>query len=143
MNDIPRNPILPEMLALAERSVAQARQSFDDWMAATKRAVSSFEGQTVAAHANVRELQRKAIGFAERNVAASFAFAQNLMQARTADEIARLHADFVVEQLPDRSSARRHRTAVLMGRPAGSLQAFLCNARIYIATQQTVSYMSA
>jgi hypothetical protein len=69
MNDTPRNPILPDILELTERSVEQARQAFDDWMATTKRAVSAVEGQAAAAHSSARELQRKVMGFAEYNVA--------------------------------------------------------------------------
>jgi phasin len=99
MNDIPRNPILPDMLKLAEQSVEHAKQAFDDWMTATKRAVSAVEGQTAAVHSNARELQRQALGFAERNVRSSFEFAQRLMQARSPEEAAKLHADFISEQM--------------------------------------------
>ena len=68
-------------------------------MNATHRAVQSFEGQTTAAQTAARELQQQAIGFTQRNIAASFEFAQNLALAKSAEEVAKLHADFVSAQM--------------------------------------------
>lgn len=90
--------VMPDMHALAEQGVEQAKKSFDDMMAATRHAVATFEGQTVAAQSAARELQQQAMGFAERNIAASFEFAQSLVRARTPNEVAKLHADFVTKQ---------------------------------------------
>jgi hypothetical protein len=91
--------ILPEMQALAEQGVEHAKKAFDDLMAATQRAVSTFEGQTSAAQAAARELQQQAMGLAERNVTASFEFARNLLRAKSPEEVAKLHADFVTAQM--------------------------------------------
>ena len=91
--------VMPEMRALAEHSVEQAKNTFDDLMAATQRAVSTFEGRTAAAQATARELQGKAMGFAERNVAAWFDFAQELLRAKDAEHMVKLHADFVTSQM--------------------------------------------
>jgi phasin len=91
--------VLLEMRALAEQGIEQARNAFDELMTATHRAVSSFEGQTTAAQAAARDLQQQAMGFAQRNIAASFEFAQSLVRARSPEEIAKLHADFVTAQM--------------------------------------------
>ena len=64
------------MHAFAEQGVEQARKTFDQIMAATRQAISSFEGHTAAAQSAARELQQQAMGFAERNITASFEFAQ-------------------------------------------------------------------
>ena len=71
------------MRAFAEQSVQQAKKAFDDLMAATQRAVSTFEGQASTAQTSVLELQRKVASFAERNVATSFEFAQKLLRAKS------------------------------------------------------------
>jgi phasin len=89
----------PEMRAFAEHSVQQAMKAFDDLMTATARTVSAFEGQASSAHSGARELQRKVVGFSERNVAASLQFAQQLLQAKDADEVVRLHAEYVQAQM--------------------------------------------
>ena len=91
--------VLPEMRAFSEQGVEHARKAFDELMAATHRAISTFEGQATAAQTAARELQQQAMGFAERNITASFEFARNLVRAQTVEEVARLHTDFVTEQM--------------------------------------------
>ena len=88
----------PEMRAFAEQSFQQARKAFDDLMAATQRAVSSFEGQALTAQTSVLEMQRKAASFAERNIAISFEFAQKLLRAKSPEDVMKLHAEYVSAQ---------------------------------------------
>lgn len=88
-----------EMRRLAETSVAQARQAFEGFMAAAQQAVSRMESQTAAAQAGASDVSRKAMGFASQNMAASFAFAQKLAQARDVEEVMRLQADFLRSQM--------------------------------------------
>jgi phasin len=87
----------PEMRTFAEQSVAQARKAFDELMAATQRTVSTFEGQT--AQFGFLGLQQKVVSFSERNIAASFDFAQQLLRAKDGEEVMRLHAEFVKAQM--------------------------------------------
>ena len=89
----------PEMRKFAEQSVQQAKKAFDDLMTATHKAVSTFEGHASSAQTNALELQRKVVGYSERNVAASLEFAQKLMQAKAPEEAMKLHADYVKAQM--------------------------------------------
>ena len=89
----------PEMRKFAEQSVTQAKKAFDDLMTATQRAVSTFEGHASAAQTTAVELQRKVVGYSERNVSASLEFAQNLLQARDPETLMKLHADYVKAQM--------------------------------------------
>ena len=84
---------------IAEPSVAQAKQAFDGFMTAAQQAVSRMETQTAAAHAGASDASRKAMAFASQNMAASFAFAQKLAQARDVEEVMRLQADFLRSQM--------------------------------------------
>jgi phasin len=93
------NLLPPEMRAFAEQSVQHAQRAFDQLMSATQRAISNFEGQATSAHSNVLSLHQKVVGFSERNVAASFEFAQRLLHARDGEEVVRLHAEFVKAQI--------------------------------------------
>jgi phasin len=100
MADNPFNIMFPpEMRAFAEQSVAQARKAFDELMAATQRNISTFEGQTGTAPWGFRGLQQKVVTFSERNIAASFDFAQQLLHAKDGEEVMRLHAEFVKAQI--------------------------------------------
>ena len=93
------NLLPPEMRAFAEQSVQNAQKAFDQLMSATQNAISSFEGQAPSAHSNVLGLHQKVVGFSERNVAASFEFAQKLLHAKDGEEVMRLHAEFVKAQI--------------------------------------------
>jgi phasin len=100
MADQPFNNFLPpEMRKFADQSVQQAKKAFDDLMVATQRAVSTFEGHASSAQSNAVELQRKVIGYSERNVSASLEFAQNLMRAKGPEDVMKLHADYVKAQM--------------------------------------------
>ena len=89
----------PDMRKFAEQSVQQAKKAFDDLMGATQRAVATFEGNAKTAHTTALELQRKVVGYSERNVAASLEFAQNLLRAKDAEAVVKLHADYVKAQM--------------------------------------------
>jgi phasin len=93
------NMFPPEMRAFAEQSVAQAQKAFEEMMSATQRAVSSFGGQTPFANSGMFGLQQKVVSFSERNVRASFEFAQKLLHAKDGQEIMQLHAEFVKAQI--------------------------------------------
>ena len=89
----------PEMRKFAEQSVQQAKKAFDELMTATQRAVSTFEGHATSAQTAAIELQRKVVGYSERNVGASLEFAQKLMQAKGPEDVMKLHADYVKAQM--------------------------------------------
>jgi hypothetical protein len=46
-----------------------------------------------------KDVTGKALGFAEENVAASFDYAQKLVRARDVDEVMRLHAEYLQNQM--------------------------------------------
>jgi len=89
----------PEVRAVAEESVERAKKAFDGVMAATHQTIASLEGRATTAQSNARDVSRKAIGFAETNVAASFDFARRLVQARSPDEVVKLHTEFMQTQM--------------------------------------------
>lgn len=110
----------PEMRSFAEQSVEQARKAFDSFFQATQRAVSDFGGQAAAAQAGARDIQQKAVGYSERNIAASFDFAQKLLRAANPEDVARLHADHVKSQIAalTEQAAELGRTATVAMKPA-------------------------
>ena len=100
MADQPFNDFIPpDMRKFADQSVQQAKKAFDNLMNATRTAVSTFEGQASSAQATALELQRKVVGYSERNVSASLEFAQNLLRAKSPEDVMKLHADYVKSQM--------------------------------------------
>jgi phasin len=106
---VPGFDVPPEMRAFAEKSVEQAKSAFDNYMNQATKAMSTVESQTDAATSGARDVGRQALGFAEENVAAAFAFAEKLVRARDPQEIMQLQSDFAKEtmqKLADQTAAR-------------------------------------
>lgn len=89
----------PEMRAIAEKSVEQARQAFDGFIVAAHKAVTTFEGHAETARKGAKDVTEKAMTFAERNIANSFEFAQNLVRAKDLQEVLKLQADYIKMQM--------------------------------------------
>jgi phasin len=88
-----------EMRAIAEKSVEQARRAFDTFMSAAQQAATSADKQTAAARAGAKEVGALAVRCAERNIASSFEFAQQLIRAKDFEEVMALHTDYVKRQI--------------------------------------------
>jgi phasin len=88
-----------EMRELAEKSVAQAKQAFDGFIAATQHAVGTAETQVKTLQTGAKGTSELAMKFAERNVTASFEFAQKLLHAKDAQEVTALQAEYLKSQL--------------------------------------------
>jgi phasin len=112
----------PEMRAFAEQSVVQAKQAFDSVVSAAKGTMSSLEGQAAAAHAGVRDVQRKAIAFAEQNVDASFDFARRLLAAKTGEDVAKIQAEFLRSQIETFGEQTRELGVAVTGAARGAAE---------------------
>jgi phasin len=88
-----------EMREFAEKSVAQAKQAFDGFVAATQHAVGTAETQAKTVRSGVKEAGELAMSFAERNVAASFEHAQKLLKAKDAQEVTALQTEYIKNQI--------------------------------------------
>lgn len=88
-----------EMRAFAEKSVSEARKAFEGYMDAATKALGTMEKSAENIQATNRDLGRKAMGFAEDNVAASLDFIQKLVNARDVQEVVRLQTEFTQAQI--------------------------------------------
>jgi phasin len=91
--------IPPEMRALAEKSVEQAKQAIDGFISAAHRTVGVLEGQAETARKGAKDVSGKALEFAERNITSSFDFAQKLMRAKDVQEMLELQAAYIKSQM--------------------------------------------
>lgn len=88
-----------EMREFADKSVEQARRAFDGFVGAAQRTVAAMDERGGTVQAGVQDIGRKTIAFAESNVAASFAFAQQLVRATDMGEVMKLQSEFLRSQL--------------------------------------------
>ncbi|BCP52448.1 phasin [Kaistia sp. 32K] len=98
MADKTQFEIPEQMRAFADKSVDQAKKAFDEFMGATAKAVEKSEASAKSVQSSARDVNRQALAFLEANVAASFDFAQQLVRARTVEEIAQIQQAFLKKQ---------------------------------------------
>jgi len=90
-----------DMRVMAEKSVEQARVAFNAFMAAAQDAYARFEGQAKVAQAGAKDISEKALSYAERNVANTFAFADKLVHAKDTQDVIRLQTEFIQAQMKE------------------------------------------
>jgi phasin len=91
--------IPPEMRALAENSVEQAKQAIEGFISAAHRAVSALEGQGETARKGAKDMREKAMDFAEQNITGSFDLAQKLVHAKDVQEMLELQSAYIKTQM--------------------------------------------
>ncbi len=89
----------PELRAIAEKNVAQARQAFDTLFDTARTAVGESEERLQEVHSGIKEMRAKTLGLVETNVNASFDFLFKVMQAKTPQEVLSLQTAFVTQQV--------------------------------------------
>ena len=95
-----RFEIPEQMREVAERSVKQARNAFEQFLDATQKAVAQTGGATSSfLGEGASDFSRQSLAYLEENIAASFDLAQRLVQARTVEEMAALQQEFFRKQM--------------------------------------------
>jgi phasin len=87
------------MRELAEKSVEQAKQAFDSFVAAAQHAVKTAENHATTTQSGAKEVGDLAMKYAERNINTSFEFAQKLVKAKDGAEVLGLHREYVTGQI--------------------------------------------
>jgi len=96
---VPGYEVPPQVREMAEKSVEQAKKAFDGFITQAHKAVSTVEGQTSAMQAGAKDVNAKAVAYAEANVAAAFEFAQKLVKATDINEVVRLQTEYAQSQM--------------------------------------------
>ena len=100
MAKAPKDYEIPtEMRELAGKSVDQAKKAFDGFLGAANKAVAAVDSQTASAQHSSSDLAKKAIGYAEHNVAAAFDLAQKLVHAKDIQDVVKIQTEFVKSQI--------------------------------------------
>ena len=89
----------PKCGQLPKRASSRREQAFDGFISAAHHAVSAFEGQAETARKGAKDVTEKAMTFAEQNIASSFELAQQLVRAKDVQEVLRLQADYIKQQM--------------------------------------------
>jgi phasin len=88
-----------EMRDFAERSVAQARKAFEGFMGAVHKTTGAIEAPQNPVLQGARDIQTKAVSYAETNVNAAFDLAERLVHAKDVQEVIAIQTEFVKAQM--------------------------------------------
>ena len=99
MTDIPPFEIPAPVRELAEKNVEQARQAYSQYMDMARKAQDMLTQSSGAAVDSTRDVQGKAMRFAQDNLDASFAFAAELARARDLKEAMEIQARYAQRQM--------------------------------------------
>jgi phasin len=91
--------IPPEMRAIAEKSVEQAKQAVESFISAAHRTATTLEDQAEMARKGAKDMGQKAIDFAGQNIASSFELAQKLVRAKDIQEMLELQSNYIRTQM--------------------------------------------
>jgi phasin len=94
-----RFEIPKEMRSMAQASFDQARKTFEKILANAETAAGSIEERGATVRAGAKDINAKAIAYAEKNVRASLDYAQSLLHAKDLTEVIRLHGEYVQAQM--------------------------------------------
>ncbi len=94
-----RFEIPKEMRSMAEASFDQARKTFEKFLSGAQQTAVAIEDRGQTVRAGAKEISTKAVSYAEKNVAASLDYAQQLLQAKDLSEVMRLHSEYVQAQM--------------------------------------------
>jgi hypothetical protein len=92
MSTTPQFEIPTDMRKMTEQSLEQVRTAINGYLQFFQRAVP---GNVIGGS----ELSTKILGYAERNVASAFEFAQRLVQVRDVQGLAKLQMEFIQAQM--------------------------------------------
>jgi phasin len=88
-----------EVREFAEKTVDQARKAFDSYVAAAQKATAQSEAAASTLASSAKELNSKAISFAETNVKAAFDLADALVKAKDPREFLSIQSEFLKSQV--------------------------------------------
>lgn len=94
-----RFEIPKEMRSMAEASFVQARKTFEKFLENAEATAGSMEERGATVRAGAKDINAKAIVYAEKNVQASLDYAQSLLHAKDLPEVMRLHSEYVTRQM--------------------------------------------
>lgn len=99
MNNISSFEISGAMRDLAEKSLDQARQAFDNFISTARYTASTARGSAEAAQKHTQEMSARTFEAAEQNVNAALDLGRGLARAKTVQEAMQLQTEYARCQL--------------------------------------------
>ncbi|MGA2998508.1 phasin family protein [Bradyrhizobium sp.] len=106
-----------KMREMAQATLDKARDAVSKYMAESQKMREKVDSSVQASYSSAKEMNEKAVAFAEANVVAGFEFAQRLLQAKDPQEMGAVYQGHLKEQM-EKMNAQFRELGSLMSKPA-------------------------
>ncbi len=106
-----------KMREMAQNTLDKAKEAVSKYMAESQKMREKADSTMRTSYSNAKEMNEKAVAFAEANVRTGFELAERLLQAKSPQEIGAIYQDHLKEQM-EKMNAQFRELGSLMSRPA-------------------------
>ena len=106
-----------KMREMAQTTLDKAKDAVSKYMVESQKIREKADSSVRASYSNVKEMNEKAVAFAEANVRAGFELAEKLLQAKDPQEMGTVYQNHLKEQM-EKMSAQFRELGSLIGKPA-------------------------
>jgi hypothetical protein len=106
-----------KMREMAQTTLDQAKDAVSKYMAESQKIREKADSSVRASYSTAKEMNEKAVAFAEANVTAGFELAQRLLQAKDPQEMGLVYQNHLKEQL-EKMNAQFRELGSLISKPA-------------------------
>ena len=106
-----------KMREMAQSTLDKAKDAVTKYMAETQKMREKTDASVRASYSNVKDMNDKAVAFAEANVKAGFELAERLLQAKDPQEMGAVYQSYLKEQM-EKMSAQFRELGSLVSKPA-------------------------
>ena len=105
-----------KMREMAQTTLDKAKEAVSKYMVESQKLREKADSSVRATYSTAKEMNDKAVAFAEANVAAGFELAQRLLQAKDPQEMGTVYQNHLKEQM-ERMSAQFRELGSAMSQP--------------------------
>ena len=88
-----------KMRDMAQTTLDRAKEAVTKYMAESQKVREKVDSSVRSSYSNLKEMNDKAVAFAEANVSAGFDLAQKLLDAKDPQEIGKIYQDHLKDQI--------------------------------------------
>jgi hypothetical protein len=106
-----------KMREMAQTTLDKAKEAVSKYMTESQKMREKADSTMRASYSNVKEMNEKAVAFAEANVRTGFELAERLLQAKDPQEMGTIYQNHLKEQM-EKMNAQFRELGSLMSKPA-------------------------
>jgi hypothetical protein len=106
-----------KMREMAQATLDKAKDAVSKYMAESQKMRAKVDSSVQASYSSAKDMNEKAVAFAEANVVAGFELAERLLQAKNPQEMGAVYQSHLKEQM-EKMNAQFRELGNLMSKPA-------------------------